>query len=69
MYMYTYIFMCMYIMSIFLLTWKKLEVKEIDQLPNCVDKETDIIFVGRVVRRDMAGKDVITGMVFGKCRK
>ena len=61
--------MYMYIMSIFLSMWKKLEVKEIDQLPNCVDKETDIIFVGRVVRRDMTGKDVITGMVFGKCRK
>ena len=38
------------------------------QLLNCITKRK-LTFLGRVVSRDGLGKDLITGMVFGKCKR
>ena len=43
-------------------------IKAVDRLLNCIDRRK-LAFLGHAVRRDGLGKDLITRMVFGKCKR
>ena len=47
---------------------EKLKIKTTDRLLNCIDKRK-LTFLGHVVRRDGLGKNLITGMLFGKRKR
>jgi len=45
-----------------------LQIKTTNRLLNCIDRRK-LAILGYVVRKNRLGKDLITGMVFGKCKR